>query len=244
MPKLKFDEPKEHFFETGVSEGVLFVKSDADGAVNGHAAGVPWNGLSAVTQSPEGAEETAIYADNIKYLSLRSVEQLKATIEAYTYPDAFEACDGSANLGGVGVKIGQQRRVPFAFVYKTIKGNDENDRLGYIIHIIYGCTAAPSEKAYATVNESPEAVTFSWEVSSTPVKLDGFEPTSIVEIDSTKIAPEKLTEIENNLYGKDPGSDATTDPGIESHLLMPSDIMAIMTRVNAPKKSASSTTTK
>lgn len=246
MSKIQFDLDGKRYFETGVSEGVLFVKAmptdtDVEDVVNGHHHGVAWNGLTAVTQSPEGAEASDVYADNIKYLTLRGPENLKATIEAYMYPQEFERCDGSASLGD-GVKIGQQKRIPFAFVYKTKKGNDEDPDKGYIIHIIYGCTASPSEKPYATVNDSPEAITFSWEIAATPVKLEGFQPTAIVEIDSTKVASAKLTEIENALYGKDAGTDPSTEPEIVSHLLMPSDIKAIMDRVNAPKKSASTAT--
>lgn len=230
--ELKFDAPGKHFYETGVSKGVLFVKS-ATGS--GFEKGVVWNGLTAVTESPEGAEETAIYADNIKYLSLRSAEDFKATIEAYTYPDEFGECDGSASLG-LGVKISQQVRKSFAFCYQTKKGNEENAELGYIIHIIYGCTCSPSERAYTTVNDSPEAITFSWEVSSIPVNVTGFKPTAHLEIDSTLFvgstaeetaaAQAKLKQIVDALYGTDPAAEGET--GTDSTLLMPDDIIAIL----------------
>lgn len=227
--ELKFDAPNKHFFETGVSKGVLFVKK-SDGTYDN---GVVWNGLSAVTESPEGAEETVIYADNIKYLSLRSAEDFKATIEAYTYPDEFGVCDGSEELVS-GVKIGQQKRVGFAFCYQTIKGHDGDPEAGKVIHIIYGCTCAPSEKAYATVNESPEAITFSWEISSVPVKVSGHKDTSHVEIDSTAITGgEESTgwkALVAALYGTDPSGEPT-DPdyeeGTDSTLLMPDEIAAL-----------------
>lgn len=229
MAKLKFDQPNEHFYETGVSEGILFVKS-ATGDT--YEKGVAWNGLTAVTESPEGAEESAIYADNIKYLSLRSVEEFNATIEAYTYPDEFEVCDGSAQLSGsvAGVKIGQQPRRSFAFCYKTKVGNENNPDLGYKIHIIYGCTASPSERPYETVNDSPDAMTMSWEVSTVPVEVTGFKKTSHVEIDSTKFTEAtkaKLTAIENALYGTDPTTDPSSE-GSDPTLLLPNAILAIL----------------
>lgn len=219
MPKLVFDKAGEHDFETGVSKGVLFVKK-ADGS--GYENGVVWNGLTAVTESPEGAEETVLYADNIKYLSLRSAEDFKATIEAYTYPDEFGVCDGSASLVP-GVKIGQQKRRSFAFCYQTIKGNDNDPEAGRVIHIIYGCTCAPSEKAYATVNESPEAITFSWEISSVPVEVTGHKSTSHIEIDSTKVGEAGqagFEALEKALYGGDA-------EGEVSKLLLPDAIAAL-----------------
>lgn len=217
MAKIKFDAPGKHYFETGVSNGVLFVKDANSGT---YGKGVAWNGLSSVSESPEGAEETAIYADNIKYLSLRSLEEFKGTIEAYTYPDEFEACDGSKQFGAPGVKASQQARSPFCFSYQTKKGSDENPDLGYIIHIIYGATAAPSEKSYETVNDSPEAITFSWEISTTPIKVDGFgNGISHIEIDSTKLDAAKLKEIEDALYGTD---------SEEPHILMPDELLEIL----------------
>ena len=197
MAKLVWDESGKRLYETGVEKGVLYVQGE-----NGqYQNGVAWNGLTAVTESPSGAEPTALYADDIKYLELFSAEEFGATIEAYTYPAEFEACDGSASLGE-GVTIGQQDRKAFGLCYRTIVGNDvKGNENGYKLHLIYGAKAKPSEKAYATVNDSPEAVTFSWEVTTTPVNVAGFKPTASVTIDSTKITPEKLKLIEDKLYG-------------------------------------------
>lgn len=228
--KLQWDKVGEHFYETGVDHGVLYPMAN-----NGqtYEKGVAWNGLTAVTESPEGAEVSAIYADNIKYLNLMSAEDFKATIEAYTYPDEFEACDGSASLGE-GVKIGQQSRKAFGFSYRTKVGNDLNPELGYKIHLIYGATAAPSERAYETVNDSPEAITFSWEVSTIPVEVTGFKPTAHVEIDSTKVAAEKLALIEAALYGTEDQSVITAItakiPGFtgDPMLLMPDEIVSLL----------------
>lgn len=197
MAKLVWDKTGERLYETGVSHGVLYVQ-DSTGA---YPAGVAWNGLTAVTESPSGAEATPLYADDIKYLELRSAEEFGATIEAYTYPKEFEACDGSAELAE-GVTIGQQDRKAFGLCYRTIVGNDvkKND-LGYKLHLIYGATASPSEKGYQTVNDSPEAITFSWEVTTTPINVDGFKPTSSLTIDSTKVDKSKLDTLEAKLYG-------------------------------------------
>lgn len=222
MAKLKFDEAGKHYFETGVDQGVLYVKSESG---TGYEKGVAWNGLSSVTESPEGAEESAIYADNIKYLSLRSVENFNATIEAYTYPEEFEVCDGSASLA-TGLKIGQQTRRAFAFCYRTKKGSDANPDLGYIYHIIYGATAAPSERAHETVNESPSAMTMSWSITTVPVEVTGYKPTAYVEIDSTKFKTEaevaKLEAVLDKLYGKD------GTPGSDAELLLPDAIAALL----------------
>lgn len=197
MAKLVWDESGKRLYETGVKMGVLYVQ-DANGA---YPKGVAWNGLTAVNESPSGAEATPLYADDIKYLNLRSAEEFGATIEAYTYPDEFEACDGSAEIA-VGVKIGQQARKSFGLCYRTIVGNDvEGNDFGYKLHLIYGATAAPSEKAYATVNDSPEAVTFSWEVTCTPVEVPGFKPSASIVIDSTKVDKTKLAALEAKLYG-------------------------------------------
>ena len=215
MAKLQWDKTGEHFYETGVDHGVLYPMNDGGQT---YATGVAWNGLTAVTESPEGAEVSAIYADNIKYLNLMSAEDFKATIEAYTYPEEFEQCDGSASLA-LGVKIGQQSRKAFGFCYRTKVGNDLNPELGYKIHIVYGATAAPTERAYETVNDSPEAITFSWEVSTIPVEVTGFKPTAHVEIDSTKVEPAKLAKIEAKLYGSE-----TEEPT----LLMPDEIVALI----------------
>ena len=198
MPRLTWDDLGKRFYETGVKQGVLYPQ--VSGA---YPKGVAWNGLTAVTESPSGAEPTPLYADDIKYLELTSNEELGCTIEAYTYPDEFKACNGEATLAE-GVTIGQQTRVPFGFCYKTVLGNDEkkND-YGYKLHLVYGATASVSEKAFQTINDSPEAITFSWEVTTTPVAVKGFKPTAILTIDSTTIAAEKLTALEDILYGKD-----------------------------------------
>lgn len=198
MPRLTWDDLGKRFYETGVKHGVLYPQ--VGGA---YPKGVAWNGLTAVTESPSGAEPTPLYADDIKYLELTSNEEFGCTIEAYTYPDEFKACNGEATLAE-GVTIGQQTRVPFGFCYKTVLGNDEkkND-YGYKLHLVYGATASVSEKAFQTINDSPEAITFSWEVTTTPVSVKGFKPTAILTIDSTTIAAEKLTALEDILYGKD-----------------------------------------
>lgn len=215
MARLVWDEVGSRFFETGVKNGVLYVQNDEGGYNNG----VVWNGLTAVTESPSGAEETPLYADDIKYVVFYSNEEFGATIEAYTYPEEFEQCDGSAELMA-GVKVGQQSRRSFALVYRTALGNDiQGQDAGYKLHIIYGAKAAPSEKAYATVNDSPEAVTFSWEVSTVPVNVSGLKPTSTVVIDSTKCDAEVLAEIENILFG-------STDQ--EARLLLPDEIKGLM----------------
>lgn len=198
MPRLTWDDLGKRLYETGVKNGVLYPQ--VGGA---YPKGVAWNGLTAVTESPSGAEPTALYADDIKYLELISNEEFGCTIEAFTYPDEFKACNGEATLAE-GVTIGQQTRVPFGFCYKTVLGNDEkkND-YGYKLHLVYGATASVSEKAYQTINDSPEAITFSWEVTTTPVAVKGFKPTAILTIDSTTIAAEKLTALEDILYGKE-----------------------------------------
>lgn len=214
MAKLVWDKTGERLYETGVSHGVLYVQ-DSTGA---YPTGVAWNGLTAVTESPSGAEATPLYADDIKYLELRSAEEFGATIEAYTYPTEFEACDGSAELAK-GVTIGQQDRKTFGLCYRTIVGNDvkKND-LGYKLHLIYGATASPSEKGYQTVNDSPEAITFSWEVTTTPINVDGFKPTSSLTIDSTKVDKSKLDALEAKLYG---------DESTEATLPTPDEVAAI-----------------
>ena len=199
MSKIIWDDTGKKFYETGCDRGVLYV-SDGEG---GYQSGVAWNGLTSVTENPSGAESTALYADNVKYLNMLSSEDFGATIEAYTYPDEFMECDGSASVTD-GVVIGQQARTTFAMCYRTLKGNDvAGTSLGYKIHIIFNATASPSSKAYSTVNESPEAMTFSWEVSTTPVPVEGFKPTASIVIDSTKVDKSKLTQLETKLYGGD-----------------------------------------
>lgn len=197
MAKLVWDNTGEKFYETGVDHGVLYVQ-DTSGK---YPKGVVWNGLTAVTESPSGAEATPLYADNIKYLNLMSTEEFGATIEAYTYPDEFAECDGSASLVE-GVMIGQQKRKTFGMCYRTTLGNDvASNSYGYKLHIIYGALAAPSEKSYTTINDSPEAITFSWEVSTTPVPVTGHQPTASIVIDSTKVDADKLAALEKKLYG-------------------------------------------
>ena len=229
MAKLKWDQTGERLYETGVKKGVLFVMKE-DGSYD---KGVAWNGLTGVTESPSGAEATALYANDEKYLELRSNEEFGATIEAYTYPDEFAECDGSAEPV-TGMKLTQQTRKKFALCYRTTVGNDaKGNDYGYKLHIIYGCTAAPSEKEYATINDSPEAITFSWEVSTTPVAIGdvngkSYKPTAHIEIDSTKFTEEtakaKLASLEDKLYGTDGGSGS----GTESELLLPNAIITML----------------
>ena len=218
MAKLVWDKTGDRLYETGVKNGVLYIPTSGV-----YSKGVAWNGLTAVTESPSGAEATALYADDTKYLSLMSAEEFGATIEAYTYPDEFAACDGSAELAD-GVMIGQQKRSTFGLCYKTTIGNDtEGNDHGYKLHIIYGAQAKPSERAYATINDSPEAITFSWEITTTPVNVTGAKPTASLVIDSTKADPSKLAALEDILYGKD------GEPGNEPRLPLPDEIKTLMT---------------
>ena len=215
MSKLVWDQTGERLYETGVKQGVLYVQDDK----GAYPKGVAWNGLTAVTESPSGAEATPLYADDIKYLNLMSNEEFGATIEAYTYPDEFAECDGSASLV-TGVSIGQQKRKAFGLCYRTVLGNDvDNNDYGYKLHLIYGALAAPSEKAYATINDSPEAITFSWEVTTTPVAVTGFKPTASVTIDSTKVDKTKLAALEAILYGSE---------SEEARLPLPDEIATLM----------------
>ena len=217
MSKIVWDAIGEHTFETGVRNGVLYLK-DAQGA---YSTGVAWNGLTSVSESPEGAEATDLYADDIKYLTLMSAENFKATIEAYTYPDEFAECDGSATIAD-GVTIGQQSRKPFGLCYRTAIGNDtDGNEHGYKLHIVYGCLASPSEKQYSTINDSPEAITFSWEVSTTPVNVNGKKPTATLIIDSTKADKSKLTALEAILYGSE---------SEEPRLPLPDEIATLMAK--------------
>lgn len=214
MTKLVWDATGQRLYETGVNQGVLYPM--VEGA---YPKGVVWNGLTAVTESPSGAESSPMYADNIKYLNLMSAEEFGATVEAYTYPDEFAECDGSAELSP-GVMIGQQARKTFGMSYRTILGNDvKNDTYGYKLHLIYGAQASPSEKSYATVNDSPEAITFSWELTTTPVNVTGFKPTSCITIDSTKVDSEKLKALEAILYGSD---------SEEARLPLPDEVAQVM----------------
>lgn len=216
MPKLTWDASGERLYETGVKQGVLYVMDN-----NVYGNGVAWNGLTAITESPSGAESTPLYADDIKYLDLRSTEEFGATIEAYTYPDEFAACDGSASLAD-GVSIGQQARKMFGLCYRTTVGNDtDGTDHGYKLHLIYGATASPSEKAYETINDSPEAITFSWEITTTPVSVTGFKPTASITIDSTKADPTCLAALEEKLYGGE-----STEPTLP----LPDEVKTIMTK--------------
>lgn len=215
MAKLTWDDTGKKFYETGVKQGVLYPQ--AEGGT--YPKGVAWNGLTAVTESPSGAEPTPLYADDIKYLNLVSAEEYGATIEAYTYPDEFAECDGSAELVP-GVTVGQQNRKTFGLSYKTTLGNDvAGNEYGYKLHLIYGAMAAPSEKGYATINDSPEAITFSWEVSTTPVSVTGLKPTASITIDSTKVDKSKLTALEDILYGGE---------SKEARLPLPDEIATLM----------------
>lgn len=213
MSRLLWDQVGEREYETGVDHGVLYP------SVNGaYTLGVAWNGLTSVSETPSGAEDSPLYADNIKYLTLKSAEEFGLTIEAYTYPDEFEECDGTATLAA-GVKIGQQARKPFGLSYRTKLGNDSDGQdHGYKLHLVYGCTASPSERSYQTVNDSPEAITFSWEIATTPVTLDGYKAVSLITIDSTKVDATKLAALEDILYG-------TTEN--QPRLPMPSEIQTL-----------------
>ena len=216
MAVLTWDQTGERIFETGVDRGVLFVQ----GPTGTYGEGVPWNGLISVTESPTGAEANPQYADNQKYLNLTSAEEFEGTIEAFTYPDEFMACEGSVDLAP-GVSIGQQRRSQFALCYRTKIGNDVNGQdHGYKIHIIYGAMAAPSEKAYTTINDSPEATTFSWELTTTPVPVTGHAPTATITVNSLTVAAADLAAFEALIYGA-----AAT----ESELPMPDEIDALFT---------------
>lgn len=222
MASIVWDKVGERYYETGVDRGVLYPQSDT----GTYPLGVAWNGLINVNESPSGAEPTPLYADNIKYLNLISTEEFGATIEAYTYPDEFAECDGSAELVP-GVMVGQQKRRAFGLCYRTIMGNDiQGDEYGYKIHIVYGAKAAPSEKAYATVNDSPEAITFSWEVSTTPVVVTDLKPTATVTIDSSVVEKEKLTAFEKIIYG---------DGDVEPRLPLPDEIATIIGTATPPE---------
>ena len=199
MSKLVWDQTGERYYETGVKNGVLYVQGEGGTYQNG----VAWNGLTAVTESPSGAEPTTLYADDMKYLTLMSAEEFGATIEAYTYPIEFNQCNGEAEIA-TGVIVGQQDRKSFGLCYRTTVGNDvDGNAYGYKLHIIYGAKAAPSEKAYAAINDSPEAITFSWELTTTPINVEGFKPTANITIDSTKVDASKLTALEAILYGSE-----------------------------------------
>lgn len=233
-PLLKWDQAGEKKYENGISRGVLYKKD----ATSGKWIGVAWNGLTSVTESPEGAEKTDLYADNIKYASMRSAETFGGTIEAYTYPEEFETCDGSASYGGGKVTVGQQNREVFRLCYRTEQGNDEDGaNYGYKLHLVYGCTCSPSEKAYETINDNPDAITFSWEFDTTPVDVTGLKQTSLLVIDSTKFttSAEKaiLDEIEETLYGKaavtaDAEHNISAADAVPAEMPDPDDILAML----------------
>lgn len=226
MPALIWDAPKEHFYETGIKQVVLYTSTTAE-----YDKGAAWNGVTAITESPSGAEATALYADDDKYLNLISNEDFGCTIEAYTYPDDFAECDGSASVAA-GVTVGQQPRKSFGLCYRTTLGNDDKgNELGYKLHLVYGCLAAPSEKAYATINDSPEAITFSWEITTTPIAVPGKKKTSIITIDSTKADADCLAALEAILYGTDGTGSGT---GTVARLPLPAEVISTMTPVTGP----------
>lgn len=226
MAKLEWDKIGERYYQTGTDHGVLYVASQGT-----YPVGVAWNGLTGVDESPSGAEASAQYADNIKYLELRSNEEFGATVTAFTYPDEFEECDGSAEPTP-GMFIGQQKRKPFGLSYRTKIGNDtDGDDHGYILHLIYGATASPSQRSFKTVNDSPEPIEFSWEITTTPVKIDGYKPVSHIRINSTKADSEKLGVLESVLYGTDGEGNAE---GRTASLPLPDVVKSILTTGQIP----------
>lgn len=221
MSRIVWDQVGERLYETGTRMGVLYLQDE-----NGkYTDGVGWNGLTGVTESPSGAENTALYANDSKYLNLRSKEEFGGTIEAYTYPKEFKKCDGFAQIAE-GVSFGQQPRATFAMCYRTILGNDvKNEAYGYKLHIFYGATVSPSERGYTSTNDSPNAITFSWPFTTTPVDVPGGQPSSFIEIDSTTIDAEKLAQLEDILYGKN--GTGESDPGTTPRLPLPDEIATI-----------------
>lgn len=222
MAKIEWDKTGEKLYETGVKNGVLYLP-DESGA---YTKGVAWNGLTSIKESPSGAEATPLYADDIKYLELTSAEEFGGTLECYTYPDEFAECDGSAEVAP-GVIIGQQNRKTFGLCYRTTLGNDiKSNEYGYKLHLIYGAKASPSEKAYSTINDSPEAITFSYEISTTPVNVTGYKPTASLIVDSTKVSKEKMAALEAILYGKD----ATVESGANNdpRLPLPDEVITLL----------------
>lgn len=221
MARVEWDKIGERFYETGVDHGVLYPQSGG-----AYKNGVPWNGLTNISENPSGAEDNALWADNMKYLNLKSAEEFGLTLECYTYPDEWAACNGESELLE-GVTLGQQRRNTFGLSYRTKIGNDtDGEDHGYKIHMVYGCSASPSEKSYATVNDSPEAITFSYEITTTPVNVSGvdstgkaFKPVSLITVDSTRIGEEKLKILEDILYGSEDG---------EARLPLPDELRTLL----------------
>lgn len=221
MSKIEWDKTGEKLYETGVKNGVLYLPDESGVYTNG----VAWNGLTSVKESPSGAEATPLYADDIKYLELTSAEEFGGTLECYTYPDEFAECDGSAEVAP-GVIIGQQNRKTFGLCYRTTLGNDiKGNEYGYKLHLIYGAKASPSEKAYSTINDSPEAITFSYEISTTPVNVTGHKPTASLIVDSTKVSAEKMAALEAILYGKD---GVESSPNNNPKLPLPDEVIALL----------------
>lgn len=221
MAKIEWDKTGEKLYETGVKNGVLYLPDESGAYTNG----VAWNGLTSVKESPSGAEATPLYADDIKYLELTSAEEFGATLECYTYPDEFAECDGSAEVAP-GVIIGQQNRKTFGLCYRTTLGNDiKSNEYGYKLHLIYGAKASPSEKAYSTINDSPEAITFSYEISTTPVNVTGHKPTASLIVDSTKVSAEKMAALEAILYGKD---SVESSPNNNPKLPLPDEVITLL----------------
>ena len=221
MSKIEWDKTGEKLYETGVKNGVLYLPDESGAYTNG----VAWNGLTSVKESPSGAEATPLYADDIKYLELTSAEEFGGTLECYTYPDEFAECDGSAEVAP-GVIIGQQNRKTFGLCYRTTLGNDiKGNEYGYKLHLIYGAKASPSEKAYSTINDSPEAITFSYEISTTPVNVTGYKPTASLIVDSTKVSAEKMAALEAILYGKD---GVESSPNNNPRLPLPDEVITLL----------------
>lgn len=221
MSKIEWDKTGEKLYETGVKNGVLYLPDESGAYTNG----VAWNGLTSVKESPSGAEATPLYADDIKYLELTSAEEFGGTLECYTYPDEFAECDGSAEVAP-GVIIGQQNRKTFGLCYRTTLGNDvKSNEYGYKLHLIYGAKASPSEKAYSTINDSPEAITFSYEITTTPVNVTGYKPTASLIVDSTKVGAEKMAALEAILYGKD---GVESSPNNNPRLPLPDEVITLL----------------
>ena len=223
---LEWDRPGERIYETGVDRVVLYpIKDTISDQTDPYDKGVAWNGVTSISQSASGGEASPLWADNIKYLNLVSAEEASLSIEAYTYPEEFEACDGTRELV-TGATIGQQPRKMFGISYRTLVGNDQQQTdHGYKIHLVYGCLASPSDRSYATVNDSPEAISFSWSVTTTPIEVTGFKPTSVIIVDSTKTTAAKIAALENILYGTSGGSGSSAN----AKLPLPAAVITALT---------------